>query len=247
MADLFIPTDIKIKPKIVAEYNYKDELGNILYQVVRFDPKDFRQRHKNGGGEWKWNMDGVKRVLYHLDGLKEVTTQTVYLVEGEKDTDNLWDKGLIATTSPGGAGNWKPEYAVHLKDKKVVIIPDKDVAGYGYAQKASLSLQGIASSVATIILPGDKVKDVTDWIEQGGDVKLLPSMEQSIECLTKLTNEQKTDKSDRSDNPDDYDKSDTTDNNDNTYIERQGRIIWRLAGQPCRLPWVAKTDRSRMC
>src|SRR6516162_11871825 len=30
--------------KIVAEYNYADATGALLYQVVRFDPKDFRQR-----------------------------------------------------------------------------------------------------------------------------------------------------------------------------------------------------------
>src|SRR5262249_18872055 len=32
------------KRKIVAEYNYTDESRSLLYQVVRYDPKDFRQR-----------------------------------------------------------------------------------------------------------------------------------------------------------------------------------------------------------
>ena len=32
------------KAKIVATYDYRDESGVLLYQVVRFDPKSFRQR-----------------------------------------------------------------------------------------------------------------------------------------------------------------------------------------------------------
>lgn len=36
------------KRKIVTEYNYHDEKGNLLYQVVRFEPKDFRQRRPDG-------------------------------------------------------------------------------------------------------------------------------------------------------------------------------------------------------
>src|SRR5262245_54489201 len=40
--------------RIVAEYDYTDEHGDLLYQVVRFDPKDFRQRYPNGNGGWIW-------------------------------------------------------------------------------------------------------------------------------------------------------------------------------------------------
>ena len=34
----------KSKRRIVATYDYTDENGTLLYQVVRYDPKDFRQR-----------------------------------------------------------------------------------------------------------------------------------------------------------------------------------------------------------
>jgi putative DNA primase/helicase len=34
----------------VAEYAYTDESGAILYQTVRFEPKDFRQRRSDGNG-----------------------------------------------------------------------------------------------------------------------------------------------------------------------------------------------------
>src|SRR5258708_1556270 len=37
--------------RVVAEYPYLDESGQLLFQVVRFEPKDFRQRRpdRNGG------------------------------------------------------------------------------------------------------------------------------------------------------------------------------------------------------
>src|SRR5689334_23137512 len=34
--------------RIIAEYGYTDERGELLYQIVRFEPKDFRQRYPNG-------------------------------------------------------------------------------------------------------------------------------------------------------------------------------------------------------
>ena len=182
------------KPKIVATYDYKDEVGALLYQVVRYEPKSFKQRHKAADGTWDWNMNGQRRVLYHLDALKDF--DKVYLVEGEKDADNLWKWAQPATTSPGGAGNWKPEYADMLAGKQVVIIPDKDEPGLKYAQAAAQSLEGIAASITCIILPGEGVKDVSDWLEKGGDYELLPQMEESIKRLTKLTFEETTDKTD---------------------------------------------------
>lgn len=36
--------------KIIEEYDYKDEAGNLLFQVIRYEPKDFRQRVPDGKG-----------------------------------------------------------------------------------------------------------------------------------------------------------------------------------------------------
>ena len=37
---------------IAAIYDYSDATGRLVFQVVRFDPKDFRQRRPNGNGGW---------------------------------------------------------------------------------------------------------------------------------------------------------------------------------------------------
>ena len=36
----------------VASYDYVDAAGQLIYQVVRFEPKDFRQRRPDGQGGW---------------------------------------------------------------------------------------------------------------------------------------------------------------------------------------------------
>ncbi len=166
--------------KIIKTYDYRDTAGNDLFQVVRFEPKSFAQRHRNGDGNWTWSMEGVTRVLYKLP---EITNEnTVVLVEGEKDADNLWASGCPATTSPGGANAWNPAYANSLAGKAVIIIPDRDAPGYSYARAVANSLDGKAKSVQVIFLP-PPAKDVSDWIEAGGNVWELTGMAQDIDAL----------------------------------------------------------------
>src|SRR6202035_662934 len=62
---LWVSEERPEKPAIVAEYNYTDENGELLYQVVRYCPKDFRQRTPDGNGGWIWRKEG-RQVLYRL-------------------------------------------------------------------------------------------------------------------------------------------------------------------------------------
>src|SRR5262249_5124541 len=59
MADLGPPDDGVLaagKRREVASYDYRDEHGTLLYQVVRYEPKDFRQRRPDGNGDWTWKI-----------------------------------------------------------------------------------------------------------------------------------------------------------------------------------------------
>jgi putative DNA primase/helicase len=71
--------------EIVATYDYTDEQGGLLYQVVRFHPKDFRQRKPDGSGGWEWKLNGVRRVVYRLPRVVEAVErgEDVMVVEGE--------------------------------------------------------------------------------------------------------------------------------------------------------------------
>ncbi len=155
----------KSKGKIIAEYDYRDADGELLGQVVRLDPKSFRQRKPDGSGGWTWKLDGLKFPLYHLPDVLKVNA--IYVVEGEKDADALRAIGLPATCNPGGAGKWLKHHTDALAGKKVCIIPDKDEPGRAHGHKVAAALKGTAASVRIIYAP-DPHKDPAAWIEGGG-------------------------------------------------------------------------------
>jgi hypothetical protein len=166
--------------KIVAQYDYRDEMGTLLYQVVRFDPKDFRQRRPDGPTGWTWKLGDVRRVLYRLRNLVDPfppDTRDVYVVEGEKDADRLSDLMLVATTNVGGAGKWRPEYSGFLRDRNVVILPDNDDPGRAHAEQVAKALAGVAASVKIVCLPDLPDKgDVSDWLKAGGTAEDLAAL-----------------------------------------------------------------------
>lgn len=90
------------KLKFVTAYNYPNAAGTLRFQVVRYDPKSFKQRRSDGAGGWTWNLDGVERVLYNLPAL--LKAGDVFVVEGEKDADLLASWNLAATCNSGGSG-----------------------------------------------------------------------------------------------------------------------------------------------
>lgn len=146
--------------KLVKTYDYKDEKGELLFQVCRFEPKDFRQRHMDGG-EWKWNLNGVRRVLYNLADVLSSDT-AIYFCEGEKDADLLHGMGLCATTVPMGAGKWDDAYTAAFKAKTVVILPDNDAAGEKHCKILTEKLGPVTRAVYIVNVPSPH-KDVSDW------------------------------------------------------------------------------------
>jgi len=159
--------------KIVKTYDYTDEKGNLLFQVVRYEPKGFAQRRPDGKGGSIWNLNGIKRVLYRLQELIK-GSDPVFVVEGEKDADRLIKLGLTATTNPGGSGKWRQEYGEFLRNRDVVIVPDNDPPGKEHGQKVANSLAGKAKRVKVLDLPGLPEKgDVSDWLDKGGNKETL--------------------------------------------------------------------------
>jgi len=172
------------RPQIVATYDYTDASGKLLFQVCRFEPKDFRQRRLDGNGDWIWNLKGVKRVLYHLPAV--IGTQTVCVAEGEKDCDNLASLGFTATCNPGGAGKWRPEYSETLRGKNVPVfgdVGDPDKKGERHTEAVIQSLSGKAKEIRHIKLPAG-FHDVSDFI------KWFPSLDEARVEVTKLIDQQ---------------------------------------------------------
>ena len=153
------------KAEVEKLYSYRNSLGEEVYQAVRMRPKSFRQRHKGPNGEWVWTMEGVERVLYNLPEV--LSCQTVWIVEGEKDADNLMKLGIVATCNVGGAGKWLDGYTESLAGKNIVICGDNDEPGQKHVRLVFDSVSTKAKQVKIIRLPG--VKDASDFIDKFQD------------------------------------------------------------------------------
>ena len=151
-------------PRIVAEYDYTDEQGNLLYQVVRYQPKDFKQRRPDGCGGWTWRK-GARQVLYHLPEVLEAPI--VFVVEGERDVETLREYGFVATTNAGGAkAHWAPQFTEALKGREVILIPDNDAPGRKRVLNIARALLGKVARLVVLELEGG-AKDATEWFGQG--------------------------------------------------------------------------------
>jgi putative DNA primase/helicase len=166
--------------RIVATYDYRDESETLLFQSVRYEPKAFAQRRPDGKG-WQWNLDGVRRVLYRLPELLASDLESmVFIVEGEKDVEQLFLLGIVATTNACGAGKWREEYNEFLRGRMVCILPDNDSPGRKHTSKVSSSLQGVAASIRILELPNlPPGGDFSDWLESGGTREQLEELAQS--------------------------------------------------------------------
>jgi hypothetical protein len=172
--------------KIIASYDYVDERGALLYQVVRLQPKDFRQRRPDGRGGWTWSVAGVRRVVYRLDELAEA--ERVIHVEGEECADRVVALDWRATTTPGGADQWRDDYADQVKAAgvtEVVILPDNDAAGQRYAADAARSYLRRMIRVKVVHLPDLPDKgDIVNFLDAGHTREDLAALIDATAWLT---------------------------------------------------------------
>lgn len=154
--------------RIVEAYDYADEAGTLLFQVVRFrDPKTFRQRCPDGS----WGLGDTRRVLYRLPAIVE-SERAIWVVEGEKDVHALERLGFVATCAPGGAGKWREEYSDTLADKPhILIVPDCDKPGRNGARAVANALHARAIPCRVLELNGsrDDGYDVSDLLLELGE------------------------------------------------------------------------------
>jgi hypothetical protein len=178
LTELFEPEDKPADPTlrvVIERYDYVNEQGALLFQVERMKPKGFRQRRPDGHGGWDYKLGDVRRVLYRLPHVIAAVRsgELICVVEGERDVHTLESKGKLATTCPGGAGKWRPEYSEVLRGTKVAIIqdvdpPDKKTGrhpGQEHAQAVRDALEGIAAEVK--IFQPAVGNDVTDHVKAG--------------------------------------------------------------------------------
>lgn len=156
-------------------YSYHDEAGTLLFQNIRFHPKRFSQRRPGEHRRWIWNVEGVRRVPYRLPDLLRAVRGggwLIFIVEGEKDADNLWRAGLPATTNAAGAGKWGPPETEALAalpgPVTYIILPDNDLPGARHAAEVRYHLRQDGLEARIVELPGlPPGGDLSDWLALG--------------------------------------------------------------------------------
>jgi DNA primase len=178
---------------VKACYDYTDENGNRLFQVLRFEPlygpKQFRQR--TSPDQKKWSIKGVRLVPFKLPALVAAIdrSETVFIVEGEKDVLTLERLGLTATCNPMGAGKWRSDFNPMFRGADVVIIADNDVPGRAHAREVAAGLFDAAAKVRLLDVSelwpeAGASDDISDWLAAGGAAdKLKASIGRSLAQL----------------------------------------------------------------
>ena len=180
----------RAKASIIATYSYQDESGAVVREKLRYEPKDFRIRHRDASGAWVYKAGPGPAVLYRLP---EVTTaiakgRTIFVCEGEKDCDRLAKAGLVATTNIEGAAQpqqrakWRKEYTAQLAGAaRVILLPDNDGPGKAHMATIAAQLASQVGEVRVLELPGLPAKgDVSDWLNQGHTLDELKALARSV-------------------------------------------------------------------
>src|SRR5262249_40013679 len=200
-------------PPILATYPYRNAIGELLFEVVRFDDPEnrFKQRRPDGEGGWIWDLKGVPRVLYRLPELIAAVKagEWVIVTEGERDAENAVWLGYVATTMPGGVGKWLPQYDDHFAGAPdVIVVSDNDpqstdpktgqlqfhpdgrpvLKGQDHAAKIAHRLSKIAGRVRVVMF--EQAKDLSAWVEAGGTREQLDALiEQAPNALERPRDE----------------------------------------------------------
>lgn len=172
----------------VATYLYTDQRGLPLGEVVRIHvphergiDKMFFQRSVDAGG--RWDKGGFVPVLYRLPEVAQAIAdgEEIFLVEGEKDVERARRAGLVATCNAMGAGAFRRAHARQLAGAaRVVIVADRDEAGYRHAADVKRLLIGLVREV--VVVEAATGKDLTDHFDLGHDSdELVPVTDAQLE------------------------------------------------------------------
>jgi len=166
------------RSQIVDRYPYVDEAGVLLFEVCRLDPKSFRQRvpDKTQPSGWTWRLGDTRRVIYRLPQVLAAAAagETVLVVEGERDVHAAEALGMTATTCPGGAGKWRPEFTEALRGADVVVVADRDAPGRSHARTVAEAVGKVTTVHCAEPLTG---KDLADHLAAGHTLEELDLVE----------------------------------------------------------------------
>lgn len=146
-------------------WDYTDEDGNIIKKYIK--PVD---KTKNPfqvywlDNEWVYSKpDGFVDYPYRVLNLM-LAKKSVFLAEGEKCADTLYDLGIKPSSS---FKNWSTDWNKYITGKNVVLFLDNDVAGESQAKMFWRKVGQLPNSIRFIRLEGlETGEDIYDYINK---------------------------------------------------------------------------------
>jgi hypothetical protein len=161
-------------PILESEWVYTDENEIPLFVKQRYKTfdakgKTYKTLRIMADGSRVGKLGDCRIVPYRLTEVQQAVTngKVVYIAEGEKAVDALCSLGVTATTSHAGAGGWNADLNQYFSGANVVVVPDNDTAGWGYAAKIVESLLPVVKSIRVLDLPHLSHKeDAFEWVNK---------------------------------------------------------------------------------
>lgn len=191
----------KPRGQFVCAYRYTDEQGKVLFEACRYQCPDgsktfsLRQPDPSQPEGYKYTKAGARLVLYRLPEVRSaiLSGKPVFVVEGEKDCDNMALLGYTATTNPMGAGKWLAgDYSASLTGADLYIIPDNDDVGRKHAEQVAQSTYTVAKRVhvldlTTVCSTLPPKGDVTDMFKLMGRKEGAEALRRAMQAAKPFT------------------------------------------------------------
>jgi hypothetical protein len=234
-----------IKPlpqiKFDQEWEYQDEDRTTVFVKQRMkigeSGKTYRLYKVDPDGRRHPTLGDARIVPYKLPELLDAKTagRIIYVVEGEKAADALISIGVTATTAHTGAGSWPEAITEYFAGANVVIVPDNDLPGWRYAQKAVEAILPIAKNVKVVDLQLQNEKEdayefVHQYSKQRDDLVALVKAAFKVTSIDDVTvperlNALKLDAPSSTKNSEIY-------TSDADHVNKQAEIEHEFAGEP---------------
>ena len=188
-----VPLPVQAQPEHqwveVTQYPYTDRHGTVVQYVIREECTAEGERHKQfkqaylgvRGQLMRRRPEGFFPVLYRAPEVAAAVAAgtPVWLMEGEKDADAAAGLGLVATTNAMGAGSFPDDLVPELEGAHVVLVLDRDQAGYARGVDLLNRIGQVAGSIRVLLPePTHEKADFTDHVRAGLGVDALVPIEE---------------------------------------------------------------------
>lgn len=128
------------------------------------------------GKRYYWTVDGIDHTLsgirtedlplYRIDSLRGLRGQHVWLVEGEKAADALWEIGeLVVGTVTGASAIPSERSLTHLAGHFVTLWPDNDGQGRQHMERIAARLAHLGHAPYVVAWDGPPKGDAYDYLQ----------------------------------------------------------------------------------